>query len=549
MGSNAFLDRIRRRLRELSAANGANVTVTFALATIPMAGFVGAAVDYSHANSVKAAMQAAADSTALMLSKTVSGLNNSQIQTKANDYFKALFNRPEATGLTVTAAYTTTDGNKIKVDATSNVKTTFMNIMGFSTMKVGVDSQVVWGNTKLRVALVLDITGSMASDGKMDALKTATKNLLSQLQNAAASNGDVYVSIIPFNKDVNLGSGNYSASWIDWTEWEDEPPYMSTWLANSSNLSDWEQTGPGDSCPFSTSSHGFRCMSTPTGTTSTNTIPSSGSYKGYICPGVDNGGKVSRKANVQYNGCYSSVSKTRTVSTGWGASCDGAPNCSCSGSGSSKKCTQDYYQHSWVKNARSTWNGCVNDRGNETGPASGNYDTNVTAPSTSITATLYAAEQFNDCSYSAMGLSYSWSAMTSLINNLTPTGNTNQGVGLQLGWLSLVGGGPFTMPAKDSKYKYNEVIILMSDGENTQNRWSSSQSSIDAREAITCTNAKAAGFTIYSIQVNTGGDATQSVMKNCASDSSKFYELKKANDLVATFDSIGTTLSNLRIAQ
>jgi len=46
-----------------------------------------------------------------------------------------------------------------------------------------------------------------------------------------------------------------------------------------------------------------------------------------------------------------------------------------------------------------------------------------------------------------------------------------------------------------------------------------------------------------------GGDATQSVMKNCASDPTKFFELKKANDLVATFDSIGTALSNLRIAQ
>ena len=38
-----------------------NVTITFALAIVPMVGFVGAAVDYSHANSVKAAMQAAAD--------------------------------------------------------------------------------------------------------------------------------------------------------------------------------------------------------------------------------------------------------------------------------------------------------------------------------------------------------------------------------------------------------------------------------------------------------------------------------------------------------
>ena len=41
-----------------------------------------------------------------------------------------------------------------------------------------------WGNTRLRVALVLDNTGSMADDGKMTALKTATNNLLTQLKSA-----------------------------------------------------------------------------------------------------------------------------------------------------------------------------------------------------------------------------------------------------------------------------------------------------------------------------------------------------------------------------
>ena len=44
-----------------------NVAVTFALSLFPILGLVGAAIDYSRANSVKAAMQAAVDSTALML--------------------------------------------------------------------------------------------------------------------------------------------------------------------------------------------------------------------------------------------------------------------------------------------------------------------------------------------------------------------------------------------------------------------------------------------------------------------------------------------------
>jgi hypothetical protein len=59
----------------------------------------------------------------------------------------------------------------------------------------------------------------MAQSGKMDALKSATKSLLDQLNSAVTVNGDVYVSIVPFVKDVNLSAGNYNSNWIDWTDW------------------------------------------------------------------------------------------------------------------------------------------------------------------------------------------------------------------------------------------------------------------------------------------------------------------------------------------
>ena len=149
-----------------------------------------------------------------------------------------------------------------------------------------------------------------------------------------------------------------------------------------------------------------------------------------------------------------------------------------------------------------------------------------------------------------MPLSYNWTGMTSLVNSMTPNGNTNQAIGLMHGWMSLVGGGPYPAPpAMDPGYKYQQVIILLTDGLNTQNRWYTSQSSIDAREALTCTNVKAAGIILYTVQVNTGGDATSTLLQNCASDSSKFFLLTTASAIVTAFNQIGTALSNLRIAQ
>ena len=206
MSANTFIQKLRENVRKFSAAQGGNITIIFALTTIPVMGFVGAAVDYSRANSAKSAMQAAVDATALMLSKEVTTLTATQMSQKANAYFAALFNRTEVAGITITPVYTTSGGSQLVVTGTGTVPTSFTKVMGFQQLAINVSSTVKWGNTRLRVALALDNTGSMADDGKITALKTATKNLLSQLKAAAANNGDVYVSIIPFSKDVNVGA-------------------------------------------------------------------------------------------------------------------------------------------------------------------------------------------------------------------------------------------------------------------------------------------------------------------------------------------------------
>jgi hypothetical protein len=149
-----------------------------------------------------------------------------------------------------------------------------------------------------------------------------------------------------------------------------------------------------------------------------------------------------------------------------------------------------------------------------------------------------------------MPLSYNWTAMTTLVNNMSPGGNTNQAIGLAHGWMSLVGGGPYpTPPAKDPNYQYNEVIILLTDGLNTQDRWYTDQASIDARQAMTCANVKAAGITLYTIQVNTSGDPTSTLLQNCASGSDKFFLVTTSSQIGTIFNQIGSKLSKLRIAQ
>ena len=115
MPNQTLFDRLRDRALNFSAADSGHVVLTFALATVPIMGFVGSAVDYSRANSAKAAMQMAIDATGLMLSKNISSMTTEQINQKATDYFKALFNRPEVTNVVVTPAYSTGAGSQVIV--------------------------------------------------------------------------------------------------------------------------------------------------------------------------------------------------------------------------------------------------------------------------------------------------------------------------------------------------------------------------------------------------------------------------------------------------
>ena len=98
----------------------------------------------------------------------------------------------------------------------------------------------------------------------------------------------------------------------------------------------------------------------------------------------------------------------------------------------------------------------------------------------------------------------------------------------------------------------------MTDGLNTQDRWygngSSVSTQVDARQQITCDNVNAAGITLYTVQVNTDGSPTSTLLQNCAGstgiypDPSKFFLLTSANAIITTFNQIGTNLSQLRIA-
>jgi len=143
-----------------------------------------------------------------------------------------------------------------------------------------------------------------------------------------------------------------------------------------------------------------------------------------------------------------------------------------------------------------------------------------------------------------MPLTEDWNALNIRIDAMAPSGNTNTTIGMALAWQTLTGATPYNAPPKTPELE--KVIVLLTDGQNTQNRWTSSTSSIDSRMQKVCDNAKADGVKVYTVRVVNGN---ASLLQGCATKPSMYYDVQEASQLNAAFGSIAQNLANLRLAK
>jgi Flp pilus assembly protein TadG len=444
MGFCRVRDKLSLWLAGFGRASGGNAVMLFGLTATVVLTAAGGAIDFARAVDARTRMAAALDAAALAVGSSSKDLSTSQMQSLAQKYFDAnysgnMVNTPGA--VQISAA-----GNMISLSVSGTMPTTLLKLAGINTLQLGVDNEVTRAHMpkKMQVVLALDNTGSMALQGRMDALKTATHNLLDTLEDAVEADGDVRVGIVPFAREVNVGPGNYTQTWIKWDDWD------------ANNGSD------------------------------------------------------------------------QTTTT-------------CTGTGKKKKCTTTT---SWVPNDHSTWDGCVMDRDQS-------YDTQNTAPSAATPATLFWAHQSDgafwpadECPTQLQTLTTNWSTLHAKVDDMTPAGFTNTTIGLVWAWQALTNSLPLSAPAADpDSYK---IIIFMTDGDNTLNRWSWTPADIDDRMELTCDNVKDAGIILYTVLMIEGNEA---LLQDCASDDNKFFKVTASNQLVNVFEAIGNELSNLHISK
>lgn len=238
---------------------GGSVKILVALSTPLLLLMTGAGVDVAELYRARINLQNAVDAGTLMTAKTLAATGDTATASEAGrEIFLANIRNivPDVGDASIEFEMSAGDCADVPVvgNATIQKEVFFAWIRAATTDVAGIidgtkhaseeerivsmtsSSEVKCGGDTLEIALVLDNSGSMGSNGKIDTLKTAASDLVTTLHSSMGSMSKpdpLQFSIVPFAGMVNVGPGNRYESWMDTTgvgthhheylNWDDDP--------------------------------------------------------------------------------------------------------------------------------------------------------------------------------------------------------------------------------------------------------------------------------------------------------------------------------------
>src|SRR5690606_27576502 len=172
------------------------------LAIIPLFGAIGLAIDTSRAYMVKSQLWSAVDAAALAGGKVyASDTRDDDIYMYFQTNFPEGYMSAEVEPLEIVADDVT---RTVTVTARATVPTTFMRVLGQDSMTIVASSEVVVESKNVEVALVLDVTGSMAGSRIAD-LREAANELVDIVVQDLQEPFYSKVALVPYSMGVNVG--------------------------------------------------------------------------------------------------------------------------------------------------------------------------------------------------------------------------------------------------------------------------------------------------------------------------------------------------------
>ncbi len=185
------------------------VAIIFGLSAMAITMFAGVALDYSRIVHERVRVASAVDAAALAASKAMldGRLTDDDVRTMARAFFDqnlaggSRFRSPE--GFDVQLDRST---NAIAIEADVKVDMTLTRVAGYDSVVFPVRATAMLEQQDIELSLALDVTGSMAPVGKIDALKRAGKDLVRTLLPEGGTPNKVSIALAPYSSGVNAGA-------------------------------------------------------------------------------------------------------------------------------------------------------------------------------------------------------------------------------------------------------------------------------------------------------------------------------------------------------
>ncbi len=572
---------ISRLLRRFATQVRGNVTITVALSILPITAAIGGGVDFANVENARARLQDATDSAAIAAALDTSGTLTGEQSAADKSFTSNVSGVKNLTGASGSlAASTVNNVQTMSYASTANVQTYVLGLIGMKTVAIAATAKAGVSINRAEIAFVLDNTGSMADDNKMTLLKSSLDTTLASLLDSNGNNtGGTKVALVPFDTQVALNNvasmasytGNYVSVSQGYTCSNLTTAQCSSVTTNNAYLTNWITSN----------------YSTSAGTTASNNVitytKTSGSYYyvysaayfnnpsynpgcyrncsngyqyqyityyytgTYNSSGTATGGYNSTSMQGYYTTSAGSYSPSQVGYSSYslynGLITYGYPTAGGYNSGA----TTVYMDNNTINSTDSllgvgsaNWSGCVIDR---TQP----YDTQADQPVSTNAATLYPAAK---CAMNSllpiMDLTTDIASARTYAQKMTPNGNTNITIGVQWGMEVLSPTAPFTNGAQFTDTTVNKYMVLLTDGLNTQNRWTTTAATIDARTTLACAAARANHITVFTVRLEQGNS---DMLQGCASQKDYYYNLSNSNQIAGALGNIMKSIKKVRLTQ
>jgi hypothetical protein len=200
----------------------------------------------------------------------------------------------------------------------------------------------------------------------------------------------------------------------------------------------------------------------------------------------------------------------------------------------------------WLNNPGPAWMGCVGSRAYPYNVQDEDYDV-IRVPG--VVGIV--------CPASLIPLTDDKAALTTMIDNLSASGWTYIPSGTMWAWSLLSPQAPFTEGvAYESLKDINgtKALMIMTDGDNTRapdypTHNSTSKALANDLTKEVCQNIKAEKIVVYTVAFEVTDPTIKSILRDCATSPSHYFDAKDSKSLTAAFASIAASLRNISLSR